>query len=92
MEELTRELETLIVNFRNHQLDFKTTIAKFEILIEKYIALNKEHINYRQVNQIKYSFLNTLDKVKKIMKLNANFRDNLLENMELKRSLGLVSF
>ena len=90
MEELNTELEALMEQFRKNQLDFKTTIAKFEILIEKYIALNKEHLNCHQINQIKYSFINTLDKVKRIMKLNANFKDNSLENVELKRSLGLV--
>ena len=90
MEELNKKLNELILNFRNQKIDFKQAILEFEKLIEEYVKLKNEDINQLNIDAIKVSFMEALDKINKIITVKDNIGTLLSENIKLKISLELI--
>ncbi len=89
MEDLNKELEILINDFKNNHIGLTKTMDRFEALINNYINLRNTTITGTQKSTIKNALLNTLLKINGLRELENKILVYREDNRELKLLLGL---
>ena len=89
MEDLNKELELLIHDFKNHHTDLVKAMHKFEVLMNNYINLKNTKITDIQKRTIRKALLTTLLKIKGLRELESKILVYREDNQELKVLLGL---
>lgn len=89
MENLNKELEVLINDFKNQHTDLTKAMDRFEDLINDYINLRNSKITDTQKSAIKRALLTTLLKINGLKELENRILVYREDNQELRLLLGL---
>ena len=89
MENMNKELELLINDFKLQNIDLTKAMDRFEVLINDYIRLRNAKITDIQKNTIKTALLTTLLKINSLKDLENKILLYREDNQELKLLLGL---
>ena len=89
MENLNRELEVLINDFKDCSIDLTRAMDRFEVLLDNYIDLRASKITDTQKIAIKKALLTTLLKIKGLRELENKILIYREDNQELRLLLGL---
>ena len=89
MENLNKELEILINDFKNQDIDLAEAMSRFEVLINNYINLRHSKMVNAQKSAIKKALLMTLLKINGLKELESKILLYKEDNQELRFLLGL---
>lgn len=89
MEDLNKELEVLIHDFKSNHIDLTKVMDRFETLINNYINLRDVTITDTQKSTIKNALLNALLKINGLKELENKILIYREDNQELRLLLGL---